>query len=293
MPDIISGMLDATRVGTALGATIANNNARLQQLRSEDAERKVRERLYNQQMSDLIFKHDQMVQKQADMTKALARVQLESSSPIAGFMPSAGGGVTPVQNPNYTPFEESMLKNVGPVMQKYGDDAGLRDLYYGKRVADQSRMDAIRTQAQANLTNARPEMEADKINAANQRNQDRINARMGELEQRHQNALDLLEQAQTGREKLQEMRNTARLAISQGEVSREQWLNRHMNTTVSAIQNTKLGSKLPIKDIQAQAMQLLGDAWDMEIGSRRGESTTTKPAPSKIRKYNPATGRIE
>lgn len=144
MPDIISDMLQATQVGTQLGSVMANNDARLQQLRSEDAERKVRERLYNQQMSDLIFKHDQMVQKQADMTKALARVQVASSSPIAGFMPSAGGGVTPVQNPNYMPFEDAMLKYVGPEMVKTGDDAGLRDLYYGKRVADQNRMEAFR-----------------------------------------------------------------------------------------------------------------------------------------------------
>lgn len=284
MADIISDMLNASRTGAALGEQMFNNDLHLQQLRSQQAIQQAQQQLYNQQLSDLIYKHDQMVQRQADSQKAWARVQAESN-PIAGFAPNGAGGVQPVANPNYMPIEDSMLKNFGPIATQYGDDAMLRDLYYGK----QSRDLGVLRQAQAQYQQARPEIEQNKIDAANQRSQDRIDARMNELEQRHQNALDLLDAQQAGRETLQKMRDTARLSIAQGEVSREQWMNRHLNTTMSAIQGTKLGAKMPIADVQKQAIQMLGDAWDSEIGSRRSNSQPS----GKVRRYNPSTHMLE
>ena len=75
---------------------------------------------------------------------------------------------------------------------------------------------------------------------------------------------------------VQELRNEARVAISEGQVSREQFINRQLNQTVTRIAESRDGRKLTPEAAHSKAIKLLGESFDREIFSRRQDSSAPK-----------------
>src|SRR4051812_15508292 len=85
--DIVAANSRATQVGAALGQAMFNNSLRMQQLQSEQAMQRLQQQHLAQQMAFALEAHDTAVQERADMTKAMARVQLETQP----FLPAPTG----------------------------------------------------------------------------------------------------------------------------------------------------------------------------------------------------------
>lgn len=123
--DVVAANRQAVQSGTALGAQMFNNDLRMQQLRSEQALQRIQMQQAAQKMAFDLEAHNMMVQQQADMTKAMAQVQLESQPtvqlPVMGPASPEGGdmGTTAVPNPHYVPLDQSLMRNVLPVIAKY------------------------------------------------------------------------------------------------------------------------------------------------------------------------------
>jgi hypothetical protein len=126
----------------AIGSNAANEGfntgLRLQQLRSQRALQQLQERRLAQQLALATQQHDLMVQEQADMAKAMSRVQLQSQQMLpapADGPPAPGGGLPTAMlpNPDYMPLDQSLLQNVLPVVAKY------RPAETGNFLADLSR----------------------------------------------------------------------------------------------------------------------------------------------------------
>lgn len=71
---------------------------------------------------------------------------------------------------------------------------------------------------------------------------------------------------------VQELRNEARIAITEGQVSREQFINRQLNQTATRIAASKEGRKMTPEAVNEKAMKLLGESFDQEISSKRPSS---------------------
>lgn len=123
--DITAANRQAVQSGLALGAQMFSNDLRMQQFKSDEALRRIQEQQMAQQMAFQLQQHNMMVDQQAEMTKAMAQVQLESQPtvqmPVVGPATPEGGdmGTTAVPNPNYVPLDQSLMRNVLPVIAKY------------------------------------------------------------------------------------------------------------------------------------------------------------------------------
>lgn len=243
--------------GFQTGLGIANSRfehaARIQELKSQEALRQAQERQIAMHTAMLMEEKNRQIQFGADMQKAIHQTVLETSPVIPA--PGAVGGVLP--NPNPLPRDRALLKNVGPVIGQYAPEK------FAPFVQDVAMMPY--REAAAKYMEARPNIE-----------QSKLDTRLQELEQKHQNTLEILGLKQAQQDKVEQMRIDARKSIAAGEVSKMQWINRHLNTLVKDIRDTPAGFKMKPEEVTNQARKILSDSFDLEMGSRISQ----EPAPS-------------
>jgi hypothetical protein len=147
-----TNVIDQFGRGIAQGLSLGQNMMRQQELRSQRAMQQLRERAIAQEMALQMQAHDLAIEERAEMSKAMARVQLESmpTLPLPGAAPerptteAVSGGPTnlfstnvalrgqggepvhstvntpkPLPNPAHVPLPQSIVKNVLPVIAKY------------------------------------------------------------------------------------------------------------------------------------------------------------------------------
>jgi hypothetical protein len=114
---------EGVRTGQALMDNRANQrradielDLRYQQLKSQEALRRVHERAAVQEMELQLEKRNQQIQFGADMQKALSATQMEISPIIPMPTPM---GILPMQNPSQQDPSLAMVRNVGQVIAKY------------------------------------------------------------------------------------------------------------------------------------------------------------------------------
>lgn len=177
--------------------------------------------------------------------------------------------------------------------QKLGKDvSGLsvdEDFDSSGRLTPQGEERILSVAPRSQLLQSREEIAADAIASREAMASQLANFRMEVLGIKNAAEMEELKLRLESNIQVQELRNKARLAIAEGQVSREQYLNRHLNETVKQIADSSAGRKMKPEDIHAKALKVLGDSFDQEIQSKRTESA--KPAERRIRvrsKSNPA-----
>lgn len=109
--------------GFAIGSEAANaafaNGLRLQELKSQDAARRVQEKATAQAMAMKLEEHNQMVQYRADLAKGVAAAELASSPTVA----IPGLGLLP--NPNPMAQDSAYMRFVVPTVMQNDPKAGI------------------------------------------------------------------------------------------------------------------------------------------------------------------------
>jgi hypothetical protein len=108
------------QMGLAAGAQRADRALRMQQLQSQAALQRMQEQRLAQELAIRMDAHDQEVQRRADMTKALARVAVDTApalelpleGPVQEGMPPLGS----IPNPKAMFLEDALGKHVLPVL---------------------------------------------------------------------------------------------------------------------------------------------------------------------------------
>lgn len=97
-----------------------NASLRIQELRSQEAARKARERAVAQEMALVMEQRNTQIQYRADMAKAIGSAQMLSSPTVPVFGPN--GAIGRVENPNPLSTEDAAFQNILPVVAKYEPD---------------------------------------------------------------------------------------------------------------------------------------------------------------------------
>lgn len=177
--DPLGSMTAGTQSGLQIAhAMLANRDQdlRMQELRSQDALRRMTEQHIAQQMQYATEAHDLAIQERADLAKAMARVQLETAPTIDASLigpPQAGQGddlgIGQIKNPNQVPFERSMMNNVLPVIGKYRPQevpAFVQDMaMYPYRQAEAKRQEALAQKALSDIGRPKPFSPVGKLQA--------------------------------------------------------------------------------------------------------------------------------
>lgn len=118
--DVVAANRQATQSGLALGQAMFNNAYRMQQLRSEEATRRLEERFKAAQLSNLLQQQQLAIDERAEMAKATAALQAETlmTMPVQG-PPVAGGAELPDVQQQLAPTAEQIVKHYLPVIGKY------------------------------------------------------------------------------------------------------------------------------------------------------------------------------
>lgn len=90
---------------------------RMQELRSQEAARRMRERAVAQEMEMMMEKRDLQIQYRADMAKAVGAAQMRASETVPVMGPNGVVGQT--KNPNPISQEDAAFQHVLPVIAKY------------------------------------------------------------------------------------------------------------------------------------------------------------------------------
>lgn len=98
-----------------------NRNLRMQELRSQQALTRVRERAAVQEMELMMQQNDLQIQYRADMTKAMSNARLAASPTIPVPGPD-GSGTFEMPNPKAISQEDAAFQFVLPVVAKYEPD---------------------------------------------------------------------------------------------------------------------------------------------------------------------------
>ncbi len=329
----ILGYLDrASRTGFAAGAAMGANSLRYQQLQSEAAYRRLQEQQLAQAMALQMEQHDLAVQERADMTKAMARVQMQSARmlPAPADGPPEAGASQPtafLPNPEYMPLDQALMQNVLPVVGKYRPQevdnfvSNVAMLPYRQALAQKAQ------QAQV----AKPFSPIGKLQA------DR-DAAMQRGDQAAADEIDkVIEQQQSGRAGIEpealrvirayEERTGKRLSDEEYKaiidyklglrarpgvlhpVSRSDYISKHLNQAMDqpVIPDKRIekgGVFRPDKEVEVhrkpkdrqEAVDYLGKEYDVLYGAEEAVAAPAPAAaatPSKVRRYNPATGKLE
>src|SRR5687768_12131312 len=113
MPE--SNFLRGMQVGAGIAGDALNRDLRHQELKSQDALRRVQERAAVQEMELQLQARTQQIQYQADMAKGMQAASMMSSPVVMTPM-------GPIPNPQLLTEEQAIMRNVLPVIGKYQPD---------------------------------------------------------------------------------------------------------------------------------------------------------------------------
>jgi hypothetical protein len=109
-------------IGGNLATAALGEGLRMQELKSQQALQQANERHIAAQTAALVQAQQMKIQEQADTAKAWTKINAETA-PTLGFAPDASGeGMIPVPNPNRVPLTESLMRNLGPVVNAFHPD---------------------------------------------------------------------------------------------------------------------------------------------------------------------------
>lgn len=274
--------LQGISIGANIGQGRLEHQLRAQQLRSQEAERMVRERLVSQEIADLKRKADEDIQLKAEVQKAASRMAMDLlESDSIPMQPGEQG--PPMANPNKLAPEAAFLKNFLPLARNPNEAAQMiastalarqrgaqADFNLQRPEIEAAKLQSIEDRA-AEAEAGRNTRAAEALKAQEERLSTRLEARMEEIKTKHELEKDELELRHTQALAVEKFKASARAAQAQGQVSREKWLDRHLNTTVEDIARTRAGAKLKPEERAASALKILSDAWDAEIGTKRSK----------------------
>ena len=269
-----SSWLTGIQVGANLAGQRLDRDVRLQELRSQQAHRQFQERQEALQTSMLLEEANRkkqlfqaQIQDEADTAKAVIAMQAEMNpgSAVADLDPEFAEQL----NERYgVPVETAALKHLLPVVARRGSQAV--DKFMTTLAINKYKNQALEVREQIAEDNrlSREKMAADNLDLRQELFKLKTVADM-----------DALKLKISSTEKLQGLRNEARKDIAGGQVSREQYLNRHMNDQVKLMAESteaRRGKWTP-KEITAKVMKELGDLWDQEFESKRDASLSKLP----------------
>lgn len=107
-----NNFLQGVQVGSNIMGDAMNRDLRYQELKSQDALRRVQERAAAQEMELQLEKRNQQIQYQAEMAQGMSAAGIMSSPVVMTPM-------GPIPNPNPITEEQAIMRNILPVIGKY------------------------------------------------------------------------------------------------------------------------------------------------------------------------------